>query len=473
MKFEQEHIDSLVANPSESLSVEVKRWIDPATVEGQAKIIRGCFALRNRNGGYFVIGIDDKSLQPDNANKPNDPRSIFHVDTIQGLISKFAQELFEIGVAFSRRDSTDHPVIVVPSGVQVPVVAKRELVDSTSKKLIGLGDVYFRTLAASGVPSTSIARPLDWRDILDICFENREADIGRFLRRQLSGIDHSVLANTLRQLGVVDKVALSPPLPSLRDEANKLLNIGEAGFLKAIEKRPLDESTRSMVNGLTWHVALVMQPGWVERTADAQFLAQVLGSNPSLTSWPVWIDSRNFTDERSRPYRTSESWEALVAFRRGWSAHLDYFRLDPKGQLYLRKALQDDLSDKVRPGTALDPILVILRVAEAIAVGISVARSLSETSEVPHRLGFAFRWTKLAKRALIPWANPMYLMIGQSRSYEDEITTFVELPSDTPVSSIAPFVNKATEPLFSLFDGESIPSNVIEDWISKLVERRL
>jgi hypothetical protein len=28
-----------------------------------------------------------------------------------------------------------------------------------------------------------IAQPKDWRDIFDRCFENREADIGRFLRR--------------------------------------------------------------------------------------------------------------------------------------------------------------------------------------------------------------------------------------------------------------------------------------------------
>jgi hypothetical protein len=49
--------------------------------------------------------------------------------------------------------------------------------------VIRVGDVYCRTLNANGTASTAIAQPTDWRDIFDRCFENREADIGRFLRR--------------------------------------------------------------------------------------------------------------------------------------------------------------------------------------------------------------------------------------------------------------------------------------------------
>src|SRR5690554_2681147 len=97
----------------------------------------------------------------------------------------------------------EYPVIVVPPGVQVPVVAKRDLVDTNRKTLIRTGSVYFRTLAANGILSTSVARPEDWPDIMQICFDNREADIGRFLRRQLSVADRGALTTALQELGFV------------------------------------------------------------------------------------------------------------------------------------------------------------------------------------------------------------------------------------------------------------------------------
>ncbi len=86
MDMSPERIGGLVANPSESLNVEIKRWIDPTAPEGIAKIARAAIALRNRNGGYLVIGFDDGTLQPD-PNRPADVRATFHVDVVQGIVS--------------------------------------------------------------------------------------------------------------------------------------------------------------------------------------------------------------------------------------------------------------------------------------------------------------------------------------------------------------------------------------------------
>jgi hypothetical protein len=40
-----------------------------------------------------------------------------------------------------------------------------------------IGAVYFRSLASNGTPSATEARPSDWADIIEICFDNREADV--------------------------------------------------------------------------------------------------------------------------------------------------------------------------------------------------------------------------------------------------------------------------------------------------------
>ncbi|MGO8468038.1 hypothetical protein AB9F45_26120 [Rhizobium leguminosarum] len=475
MEINQDQIDSLIRAPSESLNVEIKRWIDLSTPEGQAKIIKGCLALRNRNGGFFVIGFDDETLQPDVTHQPENPRQEFHVDRVQALISKYAQELFEVGVAFSTRDGVDFPVIVVPTGIQVPVAAKYAFPGGGGKPLFAEGSVYFRTLNANGIPSTSIAHPRDWREIVEICFENREADIARFFRRQLSGLDRTTLGEALLQLGFVGNAPASPPLPSLRQGADAFFDIGHHYFQKALAKRELDAKAKAMADGLTWEVALVVDPELRQRTPDNEFLGEVLGSNPQYTGWPVWTDTRSFRTEYDRPIRVENGWDALVAMKIGWSNHLDFWHVEPS-RFYLRRALEDDLSEKVSPGTVLNPLFVILRVAEAIAVGLAVANTLSGEAdqEMPERrLGFSFKWTKLGNRRLHTWGHPTVMMIGSPQSHVDEVSTFVEVPLDTPTKAIAPYVDEATRELFATFDGERIPPHVIDHWTQKLLDRQL
>lgn len=72
MTVSQEYIDGLVSDVRERLPVEVKRWIDPGSEAGKAKIVKGCIALRNQDGGFFVVGFEDGTWQPDHANAPAD-----------------------------------------------------------------------------------------------------------------------------------------------------------------------------------------------------------------------------------------------------------------------------------------------------------------------------------------------------------------------------------------------------------------
>lgn len=253
--------------------------------------------------------------------------------------------------------------------------------------------------------------------------------------------------------------------------------MSEARFREALKRVGIADNAivAKMAASLTWEIALVVNPEWEARVPDRAFLGKVLGSNPNYTGWPVWLDSRSFNDEGSRPVVRGGAWEALIASTvEGWSAHLEFMRLDPRGRFYLRRALQDDQTPlKVAKGTALDPLVVIIRVAEAIAVGIAITNALIGGVGEPRQLGFAFRWTGLANRVLKTWANPSVLMIGEPRAHDNEVSTYVELLSDTPVNAIAPAVHTATRDLFALFDGEVIPPHVVEDWSNRLIERRL
>ena len=74
IKIDQTRIVDLVTRPSESLNIEIKRWINPGEPEGKAKIAKAALAIRNRNGGFLIIGFDDKTLRPDAGNEPGNVR---------------------------------------------------------------------------------------------------------------------------------------------------------------------------------------------------------------------------------------------------------------------------------------------------------------------------------------------------------------------------------------------------------------
>jgi hypothetical protein len=463
MEIEQSRIDDLVSRPSESLNVEIKSWIDPDEPEGIAKIVKAAFAIRNRNGGFLLVGFEDKTWMPDTG-APADVRATFTLDRIQGIISRYASEMFEVKVGFGSRNGQEHPCIIIPEGVRTPVAAKRDLKDVTqSKVLIREGEVYFRTLASNGTPSTSAARSSDWTDIVEICFENREADVGRFLRRHLAGKEIASFVEALTGLK-----AMTPP-PNLGDRAQALLSDGEHRFETAIAARTLDSEETLAIGRGAWSVALVIDPPHTTAIPDASFLSTAMAGNPNYTGWPVWLDSRTFRDPLDHPRVVENAWEALIISRE--FQHIDFMRLDAKGEFYHWRVLQDDHTERTIPGASLDVVLVLIGVAEAIAVGLSIAKSLGW--EYGARLGFAFRWTKLHGRELASWAKPEVTIRGRHTAHTETVDTFVEVPLDTPISAIGPYVEVATRDLFVIFDGYSVPSQAIEHWAQRLIERRL
>jgi hypothetical protein len=147
-------------------------------------------------------------------------------------MSKYASVLFGVRVAFVDRDGTPYPVIIVPEGVTSPVAAKADLFERPGgARLIAHGDVYFRSLNANGIASTTRARPEDWPDIIDICVGNREGDIATFLRRYFPG------PATTEILAAMGDAAMSPPSPDLRERAKGLLDEGLRRFLAALDDK--------------------------------------------------------------------------------------------------------------------------------------------------------------------------------------------------------------------------------------------
>jgi hypothetical protein len=89
-------------------------------------------------------------------------------------------------------------------------------------------------------------------------------------------------------------------------------------------------------------------------------------------------------------------------------------------------------------------MLMILRVAEAMGVGIAFAKVLGWVPDQT-TLGFAFRWQKLKGRQLSAWANPYGDIREGGVAHDDTIESCVQFSLDTPLSAVAQFVDEATK----------------------------
>lgn len=458
-----ERAAELIENLAESRSVEVKRWIDPGDHHGKSKIVKGLFALRNFNGGYLVIGFDDATLQPDRENAPSNARNRFHNDTIQAMVAHYASEPFDVEVFYPEKLGQEYPVIFVPSGVRTPVATKREL-KSQTKTLIACDDVYFRTLQTNNRVSSAKIPYKDWPELMRICFNNHEADIGRFLRRHIVGLDPEMIGSLLKAA-----TAISPET-SIELQLEELLNHGASRLDKKLKLVPED-----LPECGSFEVGLKIDGDFSHHKANNDFLRLLDTNNPRLTGWPIWLN-RQKSQLGDQPYVMDDAWEDLIIYL-GDSPfqHLEFMRKDPTGLFYLWRALEDDISASQKapaPETTLDFALAILRVAEAIAVGRAFALALGCEPEKT-ALEFSFRWRGLEGRQLSSWANPERFIFPSAPAVQGEFISRASVPLDAPMTAIPEYTRQVVEGLFAVFGGYSISAEAIDDLVNRLLERRL
>lgn len=485
-------LQSLLLNPRESLDVELKQWLDPGTAEGTAKIAKACMALRNNNGGALVIGIQNDGT-PDLPNRPAEFRMAFHQDAIQSIVGKYSSAQFEVTVQFIQREGQEYPVIRVPAGVTTPVACKADLKGANGEVLLKAGTVYVRTLNSNHAVSSAPAGWKDWDAVTKNCFDNREADIGAFLRRHLSGVDLVKLGDLIRGGQSSPPVASDPErqvpvLPPILEpcarttstataleRVNDWMSEGFMQFSAQCRQRQIQvpEKLGTLEGGF------IIDGKIDPHKANQKFLNQLFPSMPHLSGWPFWLDSRFASFERDQPYVIEGGWEALLYEPKAdmVGPHLDFWRIEPAGRFYHLRGLEDDMarardSRGPEPFTVLDFLLATSRVTEMIAIGLSFTAALGADPQTTS-LAYSFRWRNLAGRALTCWVDPTRFFRAAAVAHQNEIVTTATVPLETPRAAIAPLVFDVTEPLFALFGGMQFQKSVIEGIVQDVVQRRL
>lgn len=454
----------LINNPKESLQVELKSWFDPQLPEGKSKIAKACIALFNNDGGYLLIGFDNRG-NPDSSPLIEDLEIVFHHDVIQEIITKYASSLFEITVHIMKRDDGNECVVIsVPGGVRTPVYSKAGIPDGKGKDLLRSDKVFVRSLDSNGTVSSAEPRGRDWERFMEVCFDNREADIGRFVRRHLSIEQLKIISDLFNQLS-------QPQEYDPTEKANLFLDLGFTRFTQIVSDRQV-----SLPPHGSWEISFVLNGEFARKNLDEQFLDMLQVNNPRLTGWPMWVDSRSFSDPEDRPFTFQGAWEALI-INLGASDlfhGIDFWRIQPDGRFYQYRALEDDIrahSRKPSPLKGFEFSIPIFRMAEAIAVGIAFAKAL-ECSGPDCGITMISRWKSLKGRELVSWVD-FFRNINEGRiSREDEVISTITIPIDTPKSRIHNLVAQSLKPLYSAFNGFSLGDRIIEEIADKALNRK-
>ena len=458
MTYDLNQLQSLVANPSESLSVELKGWLDLKNLQHLAKVAKTLLALRNRNGGFLILGVDGTTLNADVVNpKAADVRAAYHTDVIQAIASRFASEIFAIEVHFIEHGNETFPVICVPAGVKTVVAAKENLLEG-GKPLVKQNQVYVRTLHSNGTVSTSEAHFSDWSAILEVCMDNREADVARFLRRHFGDRDVAGALNALR----------SP-------QSDRLVKFQQSSLGRF--NTVVDRVAHQIPNVGFWDVAAVVDGKVPEGRCNREFLNLINRANPEVTGWPLWLNGQSAQIAHGHESPVNNFWEQaliqapLTESDGGFARHIDFWRVSPMGEMYALRFLEDDmLPDRrgIKPLSVLDYSIVVWRTTEALLVPLAFARAMG-CDPNSCSVDYLFSWARLKGRELTCWSDFGLAFYG-GRAVQDSISTRTRVPLLTAPSAIAPYVHQVVQPLFELFGGTDVKLPVISSIVEKIIK---
>jgi hypothetical protein len=409
-------LQSLVERPRETINIELKSWIDPKSPEGEQKIARAALALRNQNGGHLVIGFNDKTGKPDPVPAGVNVRLRYHADEIQRIVTRYASHPFFIEAHFPETGGVEYPVIRIPAGFKTPVVCKADLPaigpGGKGRFLLRAKDIYVRTVDTNHTVSSAQGNGRDIEELVERCFQNREADYTALLSKVFQAIPSVNLAAIFKAIGAVSETGLEAV-----EGFETIFDNGEERYSSAMARKPVYHHREGFLN-----IALVIHGLTKTWEPNFDFLRTLRIANPELTGWPIWLVGDSLPNPDEHPYFWHDTYEQYIyrqADGMGRRGHLDFAIFNPKGRFFLRRAFEDDMGpDGERQKVKTIEIYILgFRIAEALAVGRAFANALG--ASVDTTLSFAFRWSGIKNRKIDLWSHPGAEFISARASRQD------------------------------------------------------
>ena len=181
------------------------------------------------------------------------------------------------------------------------------------------------------------------------------------------------------------------------------------------------------------------------------------------TGWPPWWVP---TREGIRPEIQQggiECWFRDDAVRNG--RHPDFWRAEPELKLFLLRDYQEDGITRA-PGSALDPVFTVWRMAESLLHSARMARYVNAED-----IEFFARWDGLKNRELRAIESDLWDFRPGHVAHDDSIATFVHTSPEEIDRDLPGVVRALVSSLFEIFGLFDPPGSLYATEIATMLER--
>lgn len=431
-------LERLVAQPQEALEVELKGWLDLDSREAQADLAKALIALANSGGGFVVIGFTEQEGRVDPA--PGRPAKfeMYSQDRIAGIVERYAEPTFQCEVRQVRRvvDGELYPVIAVPGEHRVPIRAKRSGPDGRHLQ----EQTYY--IRRPGPKSEAPQTAREWDELMGRCVRAARDELLDAIRGVLTG---------------------GAAIATAATQAEALEAWLTESLARWEEVRPNLQPASQERARHGWYAVAYVLDGEFEATTPPQLLEILRVVRGTETGWPAWIVMDGADD---RPQLRGNVIESTIEGGAVFPGDIDFWRADTSGRMFLVRGFDEDGGHSRRePGTAIDFVLPIWRVGEALLHPTRLAARLGDAGAAAE-LGVI--WHGLRGRHLVASERRRFFHT-RGPAQEDDVSTRIRIANVSRIPDELPEITRQLiAPLYWQFSFYEIEERVVVEELQEM-----
>jgi hypothetical protein len=366
----------LLQAPEETLTIEHKGWLDLRDNGHKALLAKAIIGLANSGGGVIVLGTRKDAGQEGALGSFPRPEALarYTVDDINSVVQRFAEPEFHCELVFATHPGTgvEHAFVLVPGGHQVPIMACRNGPNGELQQR----RCYVRK---AGPRTEEPYTKADWDSVLERCLQARRESMLDAIRVIVQG-----------------HTGAGPLPPSARAQLRDFITASQGRWEALVAPLPADDPARMPLG----HYTVAFSILGVEPVSLAELRRRMeVASRVKHTGWTPFIHLYRPAFEPRPVGGAIEVWLGAPDEER-WrhdAAHCDYWRAESAGSFFQQRGYDEDSTQRVTPGKAMDITLPIWRVGEILLYASRLARLYAEDPTIL----VTCRYTGLQGRTLI------------------------------------------------------------------------
>ena len=436
MDFDSPRLLELLRTPAEALAFEIKEWLNLGDNSHKARLAQAIIALANHGGGTVLIGYAE---QGDGSFIPAEPRpadlSGYTTDVVNEISRAYLHPAVHCDVRHVAHPVTGDlfPVINVPGGHTIPIMAKRG--GPQGQSTLQAGRTYIRRVGPSSEEPQS---PEEWRTLLNRCVRAGREELVDQIRLIVAG------------------EPIVRPEPTSDDDLDAWIEESNARWLSLVQELPETHPARFPMGYCRFAYQL---RGQFDRPSLRQLRDALQAAEVSFSGWAHW-PVRDRQDLKAVPI--NDTIECFYGRRQNAATEdpdrLDYWRVSVEGKAYSIRGLNEDSHpDLGQPGKGLDISTPTRRLADALTHAFNLAQRLGMHSG---QIEFDLLWSGLTGRRLVSWGNPRRQIHNNYFAQQPQYRRRFSVSVETVRQQMPEIIDAALRPMYDAFDFFRLPADL-------------